>query len=569
MEPSATTGTLRTKLPRREPAQVFVLAALGLLGTTAILLPNLGVLADAVVRRGAELLLWSLLIVVVNLFFHFENRSLQFTLDIPLVLAAAALYEPVVVAALALASEVDVREVERRVSIPRAIFNRTQISISAFAASTVFHAVGGLGEAWPMALAAMGLAWGTFYVLNAAFVTTIVSIREATSLRVVIRSLALGRPVEYVLTYLGYGIFALVLARLFREVGPWAVVLFLIPLFVAHGALVRAEMLQAVTRDLRDRERLMELLSARMAEERKDERLRIASDLHDEVLQDVTRIWMQSGFARDQCKDEGPLATDLQQLVSDSKRALASLRSVISDLKKSPLGRGGLVQTAEQLVRDLRLDWGRRIEFQSPDQDLSTLSSDIQLVTYQVIREGLINALKHSNASSIIVMLALQESGLEVFVQDDGIGFDPTDVDTSNHFGLGLIRERVQMVGGELRIRTDNGQGCELGAWLPNLRGEEGRPVKLIPKTRVGGCPPVRIEKQTQPSPPMERLPGSLPETRYVGTRRGRAHPLPLAGRVETPEPPRRESRSWPFHTSPPATMRALRRDSGGRTTGP
>jgi signal transduction histidine kinase len=380
------------------------------------------------------------------------------------------------VAALALVSEVDVREVERRVSIPRAIYNRTQITICAFAASGVFHAVGGLEEEWPIALAAIGLAWATFYVLNAAFVTIVVSFREGTPLPAVIRSLALGRPLEYLLTYLGYGIFALVLARLFREVGPWAVVLFLIPLFVAHGALVRAEKLQAVTRDLRDRERLMELLSARMAAERKDERLRIASDLHDEVLQDVTRIWMQSGFARDQCTDEGPLATDLQQLVSDSKSALASLRSVISDLKKSPLGRGGLVQTAEQLVRDLRLDWGRRIEFQPPDLDLSILSSDIQLVTYQVIREGLINALKHSNASSIIVTLALQESGLEVLVQDDGIGFDPTDVDTSSHFGLGLIRERVRMVGGELRIGSEMGQGCELGAWLPISEGMRAGP---------------------------------------------------------------------------------------------
>src|SRR5919106_700140 len=245
MEPSATSGVLPAKLPSREPSQVFILAA-------------------------------------------------------------AALYAPAVVAAMALVSEVDVREVGRRVSIPRAIYNRTQITISAFAASTVFHAVGGLEQEWPMALAAMGLAWGTFYILNAAFVTSVVSIREGRPLREVIHYLPLGRPAEYLLTYLGYGIFALVLARLFLEVGPWAVVLFLGPLFVAHGALVRAERLQALTKHLQGRERLLELLSQRMTEERRDERLRIASDLHDEVLQDVTRIWMQSRFAREQCTDDGP-----------------------------------------------------------------------------------------------------------------------------------------------------------------------------------------------------------------------------------------------------------------------
>ena len=467
MEPSATSGVLPAKLSSREPSQVVILAALGLIATAAILVPNLRLLMDAVASRGLELLLWSVLIVVVNLFFHFENRALQFTLDVPLLLAASALYAPAVVAALALVSEVDIREVGRRVSIPRAIYNRTQITISAFAASTVFHAVGGLEQEWPMALAAMGLAWATFYILNAAFVTSVVSIREGRPLREVIHYLPLGRPAEYLLTYLGYGIFALVLARLFLEVGPWAVVLFLGPLFVAHGALVRAERLQALTKHLQGRERLLELLSQRITEERRDERLRIASDLHDEVLQDITRIWMQSRFAREQCTDDSPLAMDLEQLVSDSEGALASLRSVISDLKRSPLGRGGLVQTTEQLVRDLRLDWGRRIEFETPADDLSGLPPDIQLTSYQVVREGLINALKHSNASSISVTLALEQSGLVATVNDDGVGFDPDAVDKSSHFGLGLIQERVRMVGGELRIRSRINDGCEISVRLP------------------------------------------------------------------------------------------------------
>lgn len=467
MEPSGATEALPAKLPGREPAQVLVLTALGVIATAAILLPNVRELGAALRSQGAELFLWALLILVVNLFFHFENRSLQFTLDIPLLLAAAALYEPAVVAALALVSEVDVREVERRVSIPRAVFNRTQITISVFAASSIFHAAGGLAEDWPMALAAMALAWATFYVLNAAFVTTVVSIREGMPLRHVIGSLALGRPAQYLLTYSGYGIYALVLARLFREVGPWAVVLFLVPLLVAHAALVRAEKLRAMTKDLQERERLLELLSERMTEERRDERLRIASDLHDEVLQDVTRIWMQSRFASQQCIDNGPLAQDVRQLVSDSEVALASLRNVISDLRHSPLGRGGLLQTIEQLVRDLRLDWGRRIEFNRPNEEVTYLSSDLQLVAYQAAREGLINALKHSEAAVIRVGLVLKESSLEVSVKDDGVGFVPSEVDTSSHFGLGLIQERVRMVGGDFKIRSKARLGSELLVRLP------------------------------------------------------------------------------------------------------
>lgn len=466
MEPAAT-GALPAKLERREPIQVVVLALIGLVGVGVLLVPNYEQLGGALSNRGLELLLWAALILLVNLFFHFENRSLQFTLDVPLLLATSALYAPAVAAGLALAAEMDVREVERKVSVPRALYNRTQIAISVFAASAVFHAVGSVKSDWVTSLLAMSLAWGTFYVLNGAFVMALASIRERIPVHHVARFLRVGRPIEFMFTYLGYGILALVLARLFLEVGPWTVVLFLIPLLVAHFALVRAEELYAMTEELQVRQRLLEVLSNRVVEERRDERLRIAGDLHDEVLQDVTRVWMQSRFASEQCVRDDALSRDVRQLVEDSSRALTAMREAISDLKRSPLGRGGLLPTLEQLVRDLKLEWGKRIELDQPEQDFEGWPADAQLVAYQVVRESLINSLKHSHASRIGVRVVSVGSDVEVRVQDDGIGFEPNGVDRTRHFGLGLIQERVRMVGGVLRLQSAPGQGCEVRATLP------------------------------------------------------------------------------------------------------
>lgn len=197
MEPSTAAGSFSTRLRNREPIKVRVLALIGLAGVGLILVPNLPLLGEAISMDGPELLLWAGLILVVNLFFHFENQSFQFTLDVPLLLAVAALYEPAIVAGLALVAEVDVREVERRVSLPRAIFNRTQIAISAFFASSVFHAVGGVTSHWPKALFAMGLAWGAFYVLNGIFVMLLVSIRESTPLYRWFHLLRVGRFFEF------------------------------------------------------------------------------------------------------------------------------------------------------------------------------------------------------------------------------------------------------------------------------------------------------------------------------------------------------------------------------------
>jgi signal transduction histidine kinase len=466
MEPAAT-GALPAKLERREPTQVVVLALIGVAGVGVLLVPNYQQLGDALSSRGLELLLWFALILLVNLFFHFENRSLQFTLDVPLLLATSALYAPAVAAGLALVAEMDVREVERKVSAPRALYNRTQIAISVFAASAVFHAVGSVQSDWVTSLLAMSLAWATFHVLNGAFVMALASIRERIPVHHVARFLRVGRPIEFMLTYLGYGILALVLARLFREVGPWTVVLFLIPVLVAHFALVRAEELYAMTEELQERQRLLGVLSRRVVDERRDERLRIAGDLHDEVLQDVTRVWMQSRFASEQCIVDDALSRDVRQLVADSSRALTAIREAISDLKRSPLGRGGLLPTLEQLVRDLKLEWGRRIEFEQPEEGFESWSADTQLVAYQVVRESLINSLKHSHASEIVAHVSSVGPDIEVGVKDDGVGFEPEGVDRSRHFGLGLTQERVRMVGGVLRLQSAPGEGCEVRAVLP------------------------------------------------------------------------------------------------------
>ena len=138
---------------------------------------------------------------------------------------------------------------------------------------------------------------------------------------------------------------------------------------------------------------------------------------------------------------------------------------MIHDLKKSPVGRGGLVPSLESLVRDLRLEWKSNITLRvSSGVDLDP---DLHLLTYQIVREGLMNAVKHAKASRIIVELAPHETGLLVTVEDDGVGFNPEEVDRSTHFGLGLVEERVERGGGWIKLETGHLKGTRLRAFLP------------------------------------------------------------------------------------------------------
>lgn len=158
---------------------------------------------------------------------------------------------------------------------------------------------------------------------------------------------------------------------------------------------------------------------------------------------------------------------DVEELAAVANNAIEDLRRLMKEIRESPLGRKGLLPTLESLVRDLRLDWQRHIVLRAPGQ--LDLSPTVQVTAYQVAREGLINALKHSEASAICVSVAEPDAGdrVEIIVEDNGKGFDVDEGRSPIHFGLCLLEERVRMLGGSFAVKSEPKQGTRLRATLP------------------------------------------------------------------------------------------------------
>jgi signal transduction histidine kinase len=203
----------------------------------------------------------------------------------------------------------------------------------------------------------------------------------------------------------------------------------------------------------------------RGVDDRRDERLRIAGDLHDEVLQSLTHIWFLANVLERKAALEIGQSKDIQELVESSEVSIESLRAVIHDLRQSPLGRGGLIPTMRSLVRDLQLDWKIPIELVIPD--LVALSPDAQVITYQVAREATLNALKHARPSRIRVTITQLSRSVELTVEDDGAGFAAPEIDSGLHFGIGLMHERIKRAQGTLKIESKTLEGTRLIATLP------------------------------------------------------------------------------------------------------
>jgi two-component system sensor histidine kinase UhpB len=230
---------------------------------------------------------------------------------------------------------------------------------------------------------------------------------------------------------------------------------------------------EAETR-LEERREMALIVEQRVEEERR----LIAHELHDEFGQSVTAI-RSLALAIATQSTEPPLKEAAQLISDEAARLYDAMHGLIPRLMPVSLDTLGLAETLENLTRD----WQRR----NPDM-LLTLNHDLPaalgpsltLAAYRVVQEGLINALRHSQATAIEINLQSNTTEtpgvLTITVADNGVGL-PVIWSRPGHFGLRGLTERVQHLGGQLSIRNQASQGAILTAMIPLVLANTGTAV--------------------------------------------------------------------------------------------
>jgi len=456
-----------SEVPSRDP-KGFRLLTYAVVTITAAALA-LGVLLDpkGIAHTGWRALPWIAGVMLADLASLDTSRaSLQLSFSYPMLLAAAFIYSPTVAGIVALLGTIDPRELRREITITHGLFNRCQIALCVMAASAVFHAMGGEHLRWPLVLGAGVVAVASDMAVNALLVSAGVRLLHRVEWRYLAESLVMGRPGYFLLTYGLYGLSALIFRELFLLYGFWAFAAFAIPIVLGHEVFTHGERLSLANRELEAKGKALEGVSQTIADERRDERAKVAASLHDEVLQQLHHVHLMGEVLRHDLSSGRllDLEHDLPELLQATESAADSIRSVIRDLRASSVGKGGLTPTVALLVADLSARTIVPIE-----ADLADVGGtpQIQLLIYQVAREALQNAVKHSEASRIEIHLQREGSKIRLTVCDDGRGFRLGAVDRSQHFGLELIRERLTLVGGRLEILTAPGEGTRVIAEFP------------------------------------------------------------------------------------------------------
>lgn len=198
-------------------------------------------------------------------------------------------------------------------------------------------------------------------------------------------------------------------------------------------------------------------ITHRMLQAQEDERRRIARELHDGISQEilVAQIELRKlGYAP---QEEWPAVVDAVN--ARLKDVIAHIGAVARALRPAALDELGLVAAIEALCATMRNAFGVRIE--TDIREPGPLGSDREIVLYRICQEALSNACKYSGADEVEVSLFLRDGRLVLSVSDDGLGFDPQQpYAKGSGLGLGGMRERASLVGGDLDIEAAPGEGC-------------------------------------------------------------------------------------------------------------
>lgn len=202
---------------------------------------------------------------------------------------------------------------------------------------------------------------------------------------------------------------------------------------------------------------------ARLAEE--EERRRIGRDLHDEAAQSLVLLRLQLEMME---KDApAPFGPRLAQARLIAERTVDELRRTIAALSPAVVERLGLVAALRQLAARFRQQQSAAVSLRI-SRGIAGLSGEAQEAVYRVAKEALQNVFKHSQATSVKLLLVSTDKKIRLSIRDDGAGFSPQRAEGRPlSFGLSGMRERAALLGGTLLLRSAPGKGATVILELP------------------------------------------------------------------------------------------------------
>jgi signal transduction histidine kinase len=196
------------------------------------------------------------------------------------------------------------------------------------------------------------------------------------------------------------------------------------------------------------------------------ERARLSREIHDELAQRLGAMQLMVSLtgeylAHEQVSQASAVITRLRTTLSE---AYGDLRDVIYDLRTVISSNMGFLDALREYLADYRSHYGMEISLEADGGDESGLTGRAQVQVFRIIQEALTNVRKHAQAKQVRIRTVRQGDQMQISVEDDGQGFDPSGVsaESGTCFGLLVMHERAESIGGTLTVESQIGAGTRI-----------------------------------------------------------------------------------------------------------
>jgi signal transduction histidine kinase len=489
-----------------------------------------------------SIVLWIALVAIVDLLPIPAWGGLVVSLSFPVLVAASLVYPPAIAGTIALLGSSDVREFRRELRPLKAIFIRAQMALAVILGSALFHSIASMRSGVALLAVAAAAATITCYIVNAVLVAVYTAIDQRMSPTKILVEMHGTRPLEFLGSYIGLGLYGTLIARFFLHDGPWAVAAFFAPLVLARQMFFRTRALEVTTADLRDRERSLQNLSNKLREqnvqlERQAAMLEVHLEREREAVSELRELnRLKSDFVAVASHElRTPLTSiigyahslQLPDVQNDSSlreefavgisRQGERLLGLVQNLLTASSLEDGTVRVEtqriviEDLCREVREGFGERRHRVLLDfaPELPVIQSDRTLLG-RVLMNLIENALKYSpDDRPCTVVATADDDVVTIDIRDQGLGisehaqshiferFYQADSSATRRFqgaglGLAIVKEILEHLGGTISVASVEGKGTTFTVCLPTRA--------LPPEKRKARGEPASSDSEEEPA---------------------------------------------------------------------
>lgn len=212
-------------------------------------------------------------------------------------------------------------------------------------------------------------------------------------------------------------------------------------------------------------------LSHRLVEIQENERRYVARELHDEASQALTSLLVSMSLIEHQVDQPESVLKGIAGLKRTVEAVMENLHRLAMDLRPVSLDHLGLEVALRQHIQSMNATHNLVIQLENvglPER----LPAEIETALYRIVQEALTNAVRHAQATHVDILLEYLNNRLVVLIEDDGVGFDPDEVQRGSRLGVFGMQERAEMLGGKLWIESFPGKGTTIQVEVPYVAAD-------------------------------------------------------------------------------------------------